>query len=531
MFDPKFFLATVVSNEDPASRGRVRIRIMGIHTEITTPTDDMLIGIEEKDLPFAQCMYPVTYTGTGGTCPPPSLQPGDWVLGVSLDGSAYQNLMVLGLAKAKFNAEALADGSLNAADAFSSATAPLTQSEEAKMAEKAEEAREKHAAASQASKLEKYNQEYGPQYENAVNVANNWKGTGSSIGGFGGGTLGTAVSTGSAIMNILTSIDRNNSPLINEFRDNSGLALNTAAASDMAVDIIEEGFYTYCYQHYNSKNNKTTVALPTFAFNLGCGTVDELLETYGDPRTTGISYAQFYNNMKNDGKSQEAAYFESVVAAVNKNKTDNVKLTDPNLKKFLNHQYRLASQINSKSLRVLGDVVFPSLRSTVTQTQQMLPYYCIEGKVAHEHIGVDIATGEDPIVSFADGTVVSVRTTNAKDCNAVVIQHAAGIKTLYMHMNKVLVKKGTKVKAGQKIGTGGGAGANGPNTHVVHLHFAVKKETRIIDPLSFFKKDIGFAVNTISTADHYKRGPLAKDDSTYTDLRKARTDDSIVWSF
>ena len=85
MFDPKFFLATVTSNEDPDKRGRVRIRIMGIHTEITTKNEELALGIEEQDLPFAQCMYPVTYTGTGGTCPPPSLQPGDWVFGVSLD--------------------------------------------------------------------------------------------------------------------------------------------------------------------------------------------------------------------------------------------------------------------------------------------------------------------------------------------------------------------------------------------------------------------------------------------------------------
>lgn len=531
MFDPKFFLATVVSNEDPASRGRVRIRIMGIHTEITTPTEDMLIGIEEKDLPFAQCMYPVTYTGTGGTCPPPSLQPGDWVFGVSLDGSAYQNLMVLGLAKAKFNAEALADGSLNANDAFSSASSPLSQSEAAKDAEKAEAAMERNAKASRESKLAQYNQEKGPQYETAVKVANDWKGTGASIGGFGSGTIGTSVSTGSAIMNILTSIDRNNSPLINNFRDNSGLALNTATASDAAVDIIEEGFYSYCYDHYNSKNNKTTVALPTFAFNIGCGTVDELLQTYGDPRTSSISYAQFFNNMKNDGRTQEAIYFEKVVEAVNKNKTDNVNLVDSNLKKYFNHQYRLSSQINTNGLRVLGDVVFPTLRSTITQTQQMLPYYSIEGKVAHEHIGVDMATGEDPIVAFADGTVIAAMTANEKDCNAVVIQHAAGLKTLYMHMNKVAVKKGDKVKAGQKIGIGGGAGANGPNTHNVHLHFAIKKETKLLDPVSFFKKDMGFAVNTISTANHYRRGPLETNDSTYTALKKERTSDNISWSF
>ena len=533
MLDPRFFLATVVSNEDPALRGRVRIRIMGIHTEITTPNDDMMIGIEEKDLPFAQCLYPVTYTGTGGTVPPPSLQPGDWVLGISLDGPSYQNLMVLGLAKAKFNAEALADGSINAADAFSSPKAPLSESEASKLADQAEEIQQKNATKDSTSKLEQYNNSRGPEYEAAVKIQDDWrKNASSSIGGFGGGSnSSTTVSTGGAVYNILSALNNSGSPRLDVFRDTSELALNTNAKSNDVNDIIEEGYYSYCWNYFNAKSNKKSTALPTFAFTVGCGTVDELLSSYGDPRTSNISYAQFYNNMKNDGHTEEAAYFKEVVTQLNKKGMDKTSLTDSNLSKFKNHQYRLASQIASKELRKLGDVVFPTLRSTVTQTQQMLPYYCIEGKVSHEHIGVDLATGEIPILAFADGTVQASMTTNKKDCNAVVILHAAGIKTLYMHMNKVLVKKGDKVKAGQQIGTGGGAGAKGPNTHNVHLHFAVKKETKLLNPVSFLKNDIGFAVNCISTADYYKRGPLNTTDSAYKDLKKLRTSDNIVWSF
>ena len=534
MLDPRFFLATVVSNEDPDLRGRVRIRIMGVHTEITQPADDMLIGIEEKDLPLAQCLYPVTYTGTGGTCPPPSLQPGDWVLGISLDGPAYQNLMVLGLAKAKFNAEALADGTLNANDAFSSVQTPPAESEAAKTEEKAQEAREKYAAASQESKLEKYNATRGPEYQTALQLTNNWMGEGNHGGSYGGGSGTPVVSTGKAVFNILSSLNNTGNPMLKTFRETSGLKINTNVASDTVNDIVEEGYYSYCWDHYNpegTKNKKLSTALPTYAFTLGCGTVDDLLESYGDPRISNISYAQFWNNMKNDGKTEEAAYFKEVVKELNKNGTDKTRLEDANLAKYKNHQYRLSTQISRKSLRLLGNVVFPTLRSTVVKSQQMLPYYCVEGKVAHEHIGVDLATAETPILAFADGTVQAAMTTNAKDCNAVVILHNGGIKTLYMHMNNVLVKKGQKVKAGQQIGTGGGAGVNGPNTHNVHLHFAIKKETKIVDPVAFFRKDIGFAIREISTVDHYKRGPLNKTDQKYKDLQKARTSSSIVWSF
>ena len=526
MFDPKFVLATVTSNEDPDMRGRVRIRIMGIHTEITTKNENLLLGIEEKDLPLAQCMYPVTYTGTGGTCPPPSLQPGDWVFGVSLDGDSYQSLMVLGLAKAKFNAEALADGSINANDAFANVQTPISPSQAEINAEKAAELEQKYAEKESSSRLAEYNKYRGPEYEKAAEIASSWT---PSSAGAGAAYSSYGVSTGTAIMNILSSI--NDTEYLREFNRTSGLNINPNYKSDSATNIVEEGFYSYCWDYFNSGIDKKTPVLPSLAFKFGCGEVDEMLSSYGDPRTGSISYAQFYNNMKNDGFIEEAAYFKEVVSQLNKSGMSKVSLKDDNLSKFKNHQYVLSSKIASKSLRVLGNVVFPTIRSTVTQTQQMLPYYNIEGNVKHEHIGVDLATGKVPVLAFADGTVLDVMTVNPKDCNAVVIMHNAGIKTLYMHMNDIIVKKGDKVKAGQQIGTGGGAGVKGPNTHAVHLHFAVKKETRIIDPVAFFKKEIGFAINAISTAEHYKRGPLAKKDKLYKELQQKRTSDSILWGF
>lgn len=523
MFDPKFFLATVTSNEDPDMRGRVRIRIMGIHTEITTKNDSLILGMEEKDLPLAQCMYPVTYTGTGGTCPPPSLQPGDWVFGVSLDGDSYQNLMVLGLAKAKFNAESLADGSINANDAFANVQKPLAPNEAAMAQQAKEEAEQKYAEKSAESRLANYNAERGPEYEKASSIASEWKPPSMSAASSYG------VSTGNAVFNILTSLA--GTPELGEFNQTSGLNLNPLYKSETATNVIEEGYYSYCHEYFNKNFPNESPILPTFAFKMGCGSVEDMLAAYGDPRNSSISYAQFCNNMQNDGMTEEADYFRKVVDELNKGKSNKTSLKDAKLTRYRNHQYVAADKIASKSLRVLGDAVFPTIRSTVTQSQHMLPYYSIEGNRAHEHIGVDLATGKEPVLAFAAGTVVSVKTTVAKDCNAVVILHNAGIKTLYLHMNDILVKKGQKVKAGQQIGTGGGAGAKGPNTHSVHLHFAVKKESRIVDPEKFLRKEIGFAVRTIETADHYRKGPLSSSDKTYRELRNARTSDSITWGF
>jgi len=531
VFDPKFFLAVVSSNEDPDMRGRVRIRIMGVHTELTTPNEQMMLGIEEKDLPLAQCMYPVTYTGTGGTCPPPSLQPGDWVLGVSLDGPAYQNLMVLGLAKAKFNAESLADGSINAEDAFASVQQPLTPSKESEIDAKAEEALKNYGNESTSSLIANYNKERGSEYETAAKLAETKWGDANS--GFASASS-SGISTGTAVYNILSSLYNSDDAKFLEFQDTSGLVLDTTAEhNDVVNNILEEGYYTYCWDHYNKDRDDKIVSsiLPTLAFKMGVGTVDELLDTYGDPRTGAVSYAQFWNNMNNDGCTVEASYMKEIVSELNSTGKDKNTIKDSNLKRYLNHQYRKSVDIKSKQLRILGDVVFPTLRSTIIQTHQVLPYCCSEGGVLHEHVGIDLATEKIPVLAFAAGTVIAARTDNAADCNAVVIQHSAGIKTMYLHMNNVLVKNGTKVKAGQKIGTGGGAGAKGANTHNVHLHFAVKKDSKIINPESFFRNDIGFAVKTISSANAYRKGPFEKNSTTYKDLRKSRDYSSLAWGF
>ena len=51
----------------------------------------------------------------------------------------------------------------------------------------------------------------------------------------------------------------------------------------------------------------------------------------------------------------------------------------------------------------------------------------------------------------------------------VAIDHGQGVVSFYIHMQKVLVKAGQQVKAGEQIGMVGSTGrANGP-----HLHFSI----------------------------------------------------------
>ena len=98
------------------------------------------------------------------------------------------------------------------------------------------------------------------------------------------------------------------------------------------------------------------------------------------------------------------------------------------------------------------------------------------------HMGTDYAAPEGtPIWAAADGKIV-VRADRGGAGNMVVVAHANGLKTLYMHLSRFEEgqKVGTRVEQKQVIGYVGMTGlATGP-----HLHFGVQKNGRYVDPQS-----------------------------------------------
>lgn len=97
------------------------------------------------------------------------------------------------------------------------------------------------------------------------------------------------------------------------------------------------------------------------------------------------------------------------------------------------------------------------------------------------HNGLDIGgnTG-DPVYAAANGTVTDTGYHSARG-NYVTISHPSGLKTNYMHMNKISAVKGAKVKQGDEIGWLGSTGrSTGP-----HLHFEVVKDGAVVDPLIY----------------------------------------------
>ena len=83
----------------------------------------------------------------------------------------------------------------------------------------------------------------------------------------------------------------------------------------------------------------------------------------------------------------------------------------------------------------------------------------LNGKPKWPHYGLDFAADEGTeIKAMLDGTVTLAETDLFYTGGTLIFDHGHGISTLYMHMNKILVKKGQKVKQGDIIGTVGSTG-------------------------------------------------------------------------
>ena len=84
------FTGVVEDRNDPEYLGRYRVRVLGIHThdKEVLPT---------ADLPWAQCILPVTSPGISGLGQSPSfLVEGSWVFGYFRDGVNCQEPVVIG---------------------------------------------------------------------------------------------------------------------------------------------------------------------------------------------------------------------------------------------------------------------------------------------------------------------------------------------------------------------------------------------------------------------------------------------------
>ncbi len=83
----------------------------------------------------------------------------------------------------------------------------------------------------------------------------------------------------------------------------------------------------------------------------------------------------------------------------------------------------------------------------------------LNGKPKWPHYGLDFAADEGTkIKAMLDGTATLVEPDLFYTGGTLIFDHGHGVSTLYMHMEKILVKKGQRVKQGDIIGTVGSTG-------------------------------------------------------------------------
>lgn len=99
---------------------------------------------------------------------------------------------------------------------------------------------------------------------------------------------------------------------------------------------------------------------------------------------------------------------------------------------------------------------------------------------ARQNNGIDIAANEgDAVVASADGIVAYADDSLPGYGNLILLRHGGFFTTAYGHNQKIFVKRGQAVKAGEKIALAGKTGgAKQPQ-----LHFELRRHITPIDPL------------------------------------------------
>jgi murein DD-endopeptidase MepM/ murein hydrolase activator NlpD len=101
-----------------------------------------------------------------------------------------------------------------------------------------------------------------------------------------------------------------------------------------------------------------------------------------------------------------------------------------------------------------------------------------------EHPGLDIAVPAETAVRAAGAGVVKKAGKDEAYGYHVIIDHGAGLESLYGHAARILVREGDRVSRGQLIAL---AGSNGDSS-APHLHFEIRKDGRGVDPLQFVRQ-------------------------------------------
>ncbi len=128
---------------------------------------------------------------------------------------------------------------------------------------------------------------------------------------------------------------------------------------------------------------------------------------------------------------------------------------------------------------------FYDYKSDAEKQEKSIVYY---ENTYMQNSGVDyISEKEFNILNILDGEVITIK--EDKNLGKIVeIKHDKDIITVYQGLDKVLVKKGDKIKQSDVIGTSGTSKIN-PD-YKSYLHFEVYYKGKLIDPEGFYSLNI-----------------------------------------
>ncbi len=133
-----------------------------------------------------------------------------------------------------------------------------------------------------------------------------------------------------------------------------------------------------------------------------------------------------------------------------------------------------------------GQLIWPLKGYSRISSKFGLRTHPVTGEKQSQHNGIDIpAPTGTPIYACYDGEVAWSYYHETAG-NWVGIDHGNGLYTVYMHMSKVLVKKGDVIKKGKIVGKVGSTG----RSKGAHLHLGIRVNGKYVDPLTYVNSAI-----------------------------------------
>lgn len=126
----------------------------------------------------------------------------------------------------------------------------------------------------------------------------------------------------------------------------------------------------------------------------------------------------------------------------------------------------------------------------------------LNGQPRRPHFGVDIAAPRGtPVYAPAEGKV-TLAASMVLSGNTLMIDHGYGLRSTFMHLNRLLVKPGSWVKKGQQVGEVGATGrATGPHLHWGMSWFNVRLDPALFVGAPTLKKGDRVRANTTAVAE------------------------------